>query len=100
MDMEEIVLVGELTAKYTYPELIRILRENKNKVSVVSFKEQKDAKQYLLDTLEGGETILFKASQSVFLEGLIEPLLAHKNDIARLPRQEKFWDEQRKKIGI
>ena len=90
--LENIILVGKLTNKYTYPFLKDISR-------VVSFESGRQALEYLEKNLKGHETVLFKGSQSLFLEGIIEKLLKQKNDIVKLPRQIQFWKDVRKIKG-
>jgi UDP-N-acetylmuramyl pentapeptide synthase len=91
MDLEQVILVGKLVQKYTLPLIT---------TQVGGFNRASDAAEYLGTHIKGGEAILFKGSQSVYLEGLIEPLLLHKEDAARLPRQEQFWKSQRQKLGF
>ncbi|MBI2028748.1 MAG: hypothetical protein HYT07_04025 [Candidatus Levybacteria bacterium] len=91
MSLEKIVLVGPRVSKYTYPKL-------KQMGTLEKFLMPKDALNYLLNKLEGGETILFKGAR--FLEGIIEHLLANKNDIEKLCRREKIWQERREKWGL
>lgn len=96
MEVEKIMLVGSLVGKYTYPQLKKMLKHYEN---VVVFQQGKDAVAYLKHNLTGGETILFKGSQSLFLEGLIEQVLEDKKDVARLPRRGKFWEDRRERMG-
>ena len=93
MHVEKIILVGKLVSKYTYPKIVK----NKN-VFVEKFIQQKEARDYLLSHLNGGEIILFKGSQSLLLEGIIERLLENKKDASKLPRREEIWEERREKI--
>lgn len=92
--LERIILVGKRTAEYTFPIL------NKLRSNVISFIYTKDAKAYIEKNLDTGDVLLFKGSQSMLLEGLIEPLLKNKDDIAKLPRREIIWEERRKKAGL
>lgn len=97
MNLQQIILIGKRTGKYTYGTLQKTLKESGH---VVSFTETKDALPFLREQIQGGEAILFKGSQSLFLEGLVEPLLADEQDVVKLPRQEKFWKERRKRVGL
>ncbi len=90
MDLEKVILIGKLVQQYTLPKL-------KN---AKGFKKSPDAAKYLEENIKGEESILFKGSQSIYLEGLIEPLLEDPNDSKKLPRQTTFWNSQRKKIGF
>ncbi len=108
IDLERIILVGKRVSKYTYPSL-RAKRGNPvideiassfstPRNDVVCFEKQKDALEYLKENVVGGEAILFKGSQSLFLEGIIEKLLDDKKDAAKLPRRGEFWEEKRERI--
>jgi len=50
--------------------------------------------------MQGGETILFKASQGNFLlEGVVEALLKNKEDADKLARRSENWGKKRSKLG-
>ena len=53
---------------------------------------------YLRKEISGSEMLFFKGSR--FLEGVIEHLLADKNDINKLCRREKIWKIRRKKWDL
>ncbi len=91
MKLDKINLVGSRVSKYTFPKLRRNDKTGK-------FILPKDALEYLLNNLKGGEVILFKGAR--FLEGIIEHLLADKNDVYKLCRREKIWQIRRKKWGL
>jgi UDP-N-acetylmuramoyl-tripeptide--D-alanyl-D-alanine ligase len=93
MDLERIILVGSLVGKYTLPLL-------KKEIASIAFSKAPEAADYLEKHIQGKEAILFKGSQSVFLEGLIQPLLKNKEDSAKLPRQDAFWQRKRKQLGF
>lgn len=93
LEFDRIILIGPLSAKYILSNLIN------NKIAA-SFQDTKDALSFLTNSLAGGETVLFKGAQSFFLEGLIVNFLKNKEDIAKLPRRGKAWDEKRKRIGL
>lgn len=93
LDIEKIILVGRLTAKYTFPKL-------KDKNNAVSFMNTKDVLPHILNTITGKEVILFKGSQSFYLEGAIAPLLRDSKDSERLPRRGKAWEGQRSRLGM
>lgn len=84
MKLDKIILVGPRVLKYIYPKV-----RNAEK-----FEMPKDAMDYLTNSLKGGEVILFKGAR--FLEGIIEHLLANKNDAEKLCRREKIWQIRRK----
>jgi len=89
MNFEKIILFGKRTAKYTYEKL-------KKTDSVISFQKHAELKTYLQENLNGGEAVLFKGSQSTYLEGIIESLLKNKSDAQRLPRRGEFWERMRR----
>jgi UDP-N-acetylmuramoyl-tripeptide--D-alanyl-D-alanine ligase len=93
MDLERVVLVGKAITKYTLPLIDQ-------KTHAPGFEKASQAISYLQEHIKGGEAILFKGSQSIYLEGLIERLLEDKKDTNRLPRQTEFWKNQRKKLGF
>lgn len=93
MKLEKIILLGPRTAKYTYEKV-------KNTGKAVSFLSLVEVKKYVEDTIEGGEAILFKGSQSMMLEGIIAALLKNDKDLEKLPRQNSFWKEKRKQAGL
>lgn len=91
-DFQKIILMGPRVTRYTKPILMQRNKE------VVSFEKPKDVLKYLLDNINGGETILFKGAR--FLEGVIEHLLKNKEDIKKLARREKVWQIRREKWGL
>ena len=100
MKLEKIILVGPRVSKYTYPaiEQSNNLPRRQAGRTVVNFLMPKDALTYLETNLKSGETILFKGAR--FLEGIIEHLLANKQDVNKLCRQEKVWKERRRQWGL
>jgi len=95
MKLERIILMGPRISKYTYPELKRQMDE---KVILEKFLYPKEVLDYLLENISGNETILFKGAR--FLEGVIENLLANKEDVKKLSRREKVWEIRRKQWGL
>lgn len=91
-NLDQIILVGPRLFKYTYPKL-KLLN-----TKVISFIEPKQALNYLETNLKGRETILFKGAR--FLEGIIEHLLLNKEDVLKLCRREKIWQERRTSWGL
>jgi len=117
MRLEKVILVGPRLLKYAYPKLKLFLNCHPELVSgsrssrfempkqvrhdtvqIETFTMPKDALEYLLNSLNGGEVVLFKGAR--FLEGIIEHLLLDKNDVKKLCRREKIWQERRKKWGL
>ena len=94
MDLERIILVGKRMKEFTAPKLVSL---QKDVITVASAKEALDDIQ---KNLQGGEEILFKGSQSIYLEGVIEKLLTNKSDSVTLPRQSAFWKAKRKSLGL
>ena len=91
-DFRRIVLVGPRTQMYVKPIL-----EAAGK-TVASFISPRDALDYIVSELSGGEILIFKGAR--FLEGIIEHLLLDKADAAHLCRSEAVWVARRKKFGI
>ncbi len=90
---DRVVLIGPRIIKHGLPILEKYYKDR-----VVGFENPKDVLDYLLKNLESGETILFKGAR--FLEGVIEHLLADKEDVKKLSRREKIWEKRRKKWGL
>lgn len=97
LNPDKIILLGKLVSLYTYPKLNTTINDS-NKLQ--TFSKLKDVLDYLLDNIKGNEAILFKASQSIMLDGVIEHLLQDKNDSNKLCRQEKYWVSRRKRMGL
>ena len=89
LSLEKIILLGPRTQKYTFEKL-------KNSHITFSFLSLKEVKKYMEENIRGGEAILFKGSQSMMLEYIIESLLKEKDDASKLPRRSEFWDKKRK----
>lgn len=97
--IRRIVLVGPNTHKYIYPYLVENgYLENR---TVFKAENPKWAADLLAseDFLRTGEIILVKGSQNtLFLEGVIERILASKKDKQFLCRREERWQKERNKI--
>lgn len=91
-DFKRTILVGPRLKKFTQP----VLEENGKHVE--SFISPKEALEYLLSELSGGEILVFKGAR--FLEGIIEHLLLDHADAAQLCRREDVWVARRKKFGL
>jgi len=89
-NFEKVILVGPRLAKYTLP----LLREN----SAITFAETADALHYLLESIKGGEVLVFKGAR--YLEGIIERLLEDENDVANLCRREERFQIRRKQWNL
>jgi len=97
--IRRIILIG----KEMHSHVWSILLENGYKENRTVFKAPKPqwAADLLTssDFLRSGETVLVKGSQNtLFLEGVVEQLLASKNDIAHLCRRETLWQKMREQI--
>ena len=92
LNPDKIILVGNLVSLYTYPKLKTIITDG-NKIK--AFDKLKDVLDYLLNNLKGEETILFKGSQSIMLDGVIEKLLQNKSDADKLCRTGNYWTTKR-----
>ena len=93
-DFKRIVLVGPRLRAHTKP----IIETSGRGIIVESFLGPKDALDYILSALHGGEVLVFKGAR--FLEGIIEHLLEDEADAEKLCRREKIWQERRKKWGL
>jgi len=93
LNPDKVILIGNLVSLYTYPKLSGKI-DNSN---LQKFNKLTDVLNYLTENLKGKEAILFKASQSILLETVIERLLQNKNDRDKLCRSEQFWIEKRAK---
>ncbi len=94
--LDRIILVGSRVTKFAYPKLQKLFN---NTNQVVCFNSPKEALDYLQTEIIGGETILFKASQTGFyFEGIIESLLLNNTDINKLCRREKVFEIARRKL--
>ena len=89
---ERVILVGQRTKKWTAPELKKL------GVSVVATTDPRKALEYIEKHVRGDETLIFKGSQ--YLEWVIEKLLAHPEDAAKLCRREKAAVMRRKSWGL
>lgn len=89
--VENIVLIGRRTKKYTYPLL-------KDETKVQSFDRPQQALKYLEKNLTGKETVIFKGSQ--YLEWIVEKLLAHPEDVSNLARQDEAHRRRRASWGL
>lgn len=105
VDAERILLMGPRIGKYTYNRLVESLKlkgesYKRNGIDIIieKFLIPREVLGYLEENLQGGETILFKGAR--FLEGVIGHLLQDKEDIDRLPRREKVWENRRKEWGL
>ena len=84
MKLSNIILVGPRVSQYVSPII----------PNAQIFLMPKEALDYLQTNIKGKETILFKGAR--FLEGIIQHLLADKDDTSKLCRQEKVWKERRR----
>jgi len=92
---ERLILCGPRVAQHTTPGLSDELRK---RTEVVVYEQPAEVLAYLKAQLTGGEAVLFKGVR--FLEGVIEALLADKNDAKKLPRREPIWEKRRKNWGL
>ncbi|MDP3991462.1 MAG: cyanophycin synthetase, partial [Candidatus Colwellbacteria bacterium] len=103
---DKIILMGPRVSKYTFPKLItnnalpagRQESRITNHEKVVKFINPDEVLKYLREHIKGEETILFKGAR--FLEGVVEHLLADKEDVKKLCRQEKVWRIRRRQWGL
>src|SRR5260221_2845314 len=84
------VLIGQLSEEYIVP----ILREAQ--FSFDDFPDVSSSKEAIMQLIKEGDIILVKGSQNtLFLERIVEMLLADKKDTEKLTRRGKFWDKKR-----
>jgi UDP-N-acetylmuramoyl-tripeptide--D-alanyl-D-alanine ligase len=92
MNLSKVILIGPRVSKFTYPELNPLIG------GIEKFIMPKDGLNYILENIEGEETILFKGAR--FLEGIIEYLLQDKKDVDKLVRREVVWQNRRRSFGL
>lgn len=86
------ILIGPMMRQYVAPIL------EKNKRDYQSYITFTLAKEHILKTIKKDDLILVKGSQNqLFLERVVEMLLADKKNVNKLCRRGYFWDQQRKK---
>lgn len=95
LDAERIIFLGPRVKRYTLPEYEK---HNKKEIPIDAFENPKHVLDFMLKTMQGGETVLFKGAR--FMEGIIAHLLLNKADVIKLPRREKIWEIRRKKWGL
>lgn len=84
------ILYGPKTKEYVLPLL------QSKKASVIHFDRMADLITHLRKIIKPNSYILVKGSQNqIYLERAIEPILAHKEDIAKLCRRGFYWDQRR-----
>ncbi len=91
-DFKRTILVGPRMRAHVKPILAA-----RGKI-VESFIGPKEALDYLVSALEGGETLVFKGAR--FLEGIIEHLLLDKSDADKLCRRDGVWRNRRAQWGL
>ena len=88
MKLMKVILIGPRVSKYIGPLI----------PNAQTFEMPQPGLDYIAGTLSGGETILFKGAR--FLEGIVEKLLLNRNDVQKLVRREKAWQNRRKAWGL
>ncbi|HEV2339848.1 MAG TPA: Mur ligase family protein [Patescibacteria group bacterium] len=84
------ILIGPLMREYVAP----ILKARKS--SFQSFQTFTEARDAILSTIHPKDIILIKGSQNtLFLERVVEMLLADKQQVIKLCRRGVFWDAKR-----
>ena len=99
-NFDRVVLMGPRMSKYAYPKL-ETLSSHFSPLGtqvIEKFLNPAEVLKYLQANIQGGETILFKGAR--FLEGVVEHLLANREDVKKLCRQEKVWQKRRKQWGL
>lgn len=89
--LDFVILIGSLMNEFVAPIL------EKENFSFISFDSFKKAKESILESVKKDDVILVKGSQNtLFLERVVEILLADKSDKDKLCRRGSFWDKMRK----
>ena len=84
------ILIGPMMGKFAAPIL------KKSKTDFASFENFTSSKDFILKNIKPNDTILVKSSQNkLFLERVVEMLLADKKDVGKLCRRGSFWDKKR-----
>lgn len=84
------ILIGPMMQDYAAP----ILKEKK--VNYASFNTFSAAKDFILKNIKANDVILVKSSQNtLFLERVVQMLLANPKDEVKLCRRGSFWDKRR-----
>lgn len=89
---DKIITMGPRTKQFTSPALTKL------KVEHIAFETPLEVLELLQGELGKDVTILFKGTR--FLEGVIEHLLANKDDASKLCRREPIWEKRRKAWGL
>lgn len=99
-NFDRVILMGPRLSKYTYPKLETLASHFSPLGTQVieRFLNPTEVLKYLQANIQGEETILFKGAR--FLEGVVEHLLADREDVEKLCRQEKVWKIRRKQWGL
>lgn len=107
MELDRIILIGKRVGQFTFSKLVKSAKLKVQKVNskikngkwshdqVLICSNRKEVLDFIKEKIMGGETILFKASASMYLEDIIEGLLLNKKDADLLPRRGDFWDKKR-----
>lgn len=94
-DADQIFTFGPLMREYFLPEARRLGFGDK----VMSEMKMLELIERVKNFLQKGDTILVKGSQNtIFLEILVEKLLANPADREKLCRRGKFWEEKRREV--
>lgn len=99
-NFDRVILMGPRMSKYAYPKL-ETLSSHFSPLGtqvIEKFLSPTEVLKYLRANIQGEETILLKGAR--FLEGVVEHLLADKEDTERLCRQEKVWQIRRRQWGL
>lgn len=84
------ILIGPLCEQFMVP----ILRSES--FPFENFPDFSSSKEAILDRIQEGDIVLVKGSQNtLFLERVVEMLLANKEDKEKLTRRGKLWDKKR-----
>lgn len=99
-NFDRVILMGPRLSKYAYPKLETLSSHfSPLGIQVIEkFINPSEVLEYLQANIQGEETILFKGAR--FLEGVVEHLLADKEDVKKLCRQEKVWRIRRRQWGL
>lgn len=94
---DTILTFGPQMEEFFVPEAEKQMRKKGARTKEIrAFRKMNELVAYTREYLQKGDTILVKGSQNtIFLERLVEAVLASPNDSRRLCRRGKMWDRKR-----
>ncbi|BDQ04840.1 MAG: UDP-N-acetylmuramoyl-tripeptide--D-alanyl-D-alanine ligase [Candidatus Dojkabacteria bacterium] len=95
--VDVVITVGPLMKSYFADQFRLVKRENQQ---IFTFDTTKETLEFVLNNfLQEQDTVLIKGSQNtLFLETIVEALLANKKDKAKLCRRDKLYEQKRQEL--